>query len=322
MAASALVLLNRLLAKARFRHLQVLVRLAELGSVKRTAESIGMTQPAVTQLLADLESLLEVQLFHRHARGVMPTAVCRDLLPLAQQSLFGLSAVAEAVVERAQSGQGVVRILASTAAINGLLARALPTFSARFPGIQLHVREAEVHAQFQAIARQEVDLGLCRQSGVIPQGWHFTALMDDEFVVVCSPRHPLARRKRVSWDDLARATWLITPVDSAARHRLDELCERLGVSVKQSQVITRVTSMTWAMLQQQDLLTLVPASVFFQLREVGQLVALRLPERLPFEPLGMVLPLRDVALATQTVADFLTGHCKNKHECSPSSPCQ
>ena len=314
MAASALVLLNRLLAKARFRHLQVLVRLAELGSVKRTAESIGMTQPAVTQLLADLESLLEVQLFHRHARGVMPTAVCRDLLPLAQQSLSGLSATAEAVVERAQTGQGVVRILASTAAINGLLVRALPELSALHPGIQLHVREAEVHAQFQAIARQEVDLGLCRHSTVIPQGWAFAPLMDDEFVVVSSPQHPLTRRKKVSWNDLAQATWLITPVDSAARHKLDELCQRLGVSVRQSQVITRVSSMTWAMLQKQDLLTLVPASVFGQLREAGQVVALNLPERLPFEPLGMVLPVRDVSAATRTVADFLTRYCQSSRQ--------
>ena len=309
MAASALVLLNRLLAKARFRHLQVLVRLAELGSLKRTAESIGMTQPAVTQLLADLETLLEVQLFHRHARGVMPTAVCRDLLPLAQQSLSGLSATAEAVVDRAQRGQGVVRILASTAAINGLLVRALPALSQQYPGLQLHVQEAEAHAQFQAIARQEIDLGLCRDSAVIPQGWTFVPLMDDEFLVVCAPDHPLARIKKVTWRDLAQATWLITPVDSAARHKLDELCQRLGVSVRQSQVITRVTSMTWAMLQQQALLTLVPASVFRQLRDAGQVVALRLPERLPFAPLGMVLPMRDVAVATRTVADFLLSHC-------------
>jgi DNA-binding transcriptional LysR family regulator len=309
MAASALVLLNRLLAKARFRHLQVLVGLAELGSVKRTAESIGMTQPGVTQLLADLETLLEVQLFHRHARGVMPTSVCRDLLPLAQQSLSGLSATAEAVVERAQMGQGVVRILASTAAINGLLVRALPALSQQYPGIQLHVHEAEAHSQFQAIARQEIDLGLCRESSVMPQGWNFMPLMDDEFLVVCAPDHPLTRKRAVTWRDLAQATWLITPVDSAARHKLDELCQRLGVSVRQSQVITRVTSMTWAMLQQQDLLTLVPASVFRQLRDASQVVALRLPERLPYAPLGMVLPLRDVAVATRTVADFLLNHC-------------
>ena len=48
--------------------------------------------------------------------------------------------------------------------------------------------------------------------------------------------------------------------------------------------------------------------------EAGQVVALNLPERLPFEPLGMVLPVRDVSAATQTVADFLTRYCQNTRQ--------
>ena len=71
----ATVLLNRLLARGKFRHIQVLLRLAELGSVQRTADAIGLTQSSVTQTLAYLESLLEVRLFERHARGVTPTQV-------------------------------------------------------------------------------------------------------------------------------------------------------------------------------------------------------------------------------------------------------
>jgi DNA-binding transcriptional LysR family regulator len=51
---SATVLRNRLLTRARLRHWQVLVRVAELGSVRRAAEAVGMTQPAVTHVLADL----------------------------------------------------------------------------------------------------------------------------------------------------------------------------------------------------------------------------------------------------------------------------
>ena len=79
-------------------HLQVLLRLAELGSVQRTADTIGMTQSAVTQTLAYLENLLETRLFNRHARGVRPTAACLDLLPVARQVLQGLMEGAEVVV--------------------------------------------------------------------------------------------------------------------------------------------------------------------------------------------------------------------------------
>lgn len=318
MPNSALVLLNRLLAKARFRHLQILVRLAELGSVKRTAESIGMSQPAVTQLLADIERLLGVELFHRHARGVLPTAACRDLLPLARQSLAGLSASAEAVAERALPGRGVVRVWATTAAINGLLVRAVPAFNRRHPEVQLHVKEAEIQDQFLGIGRQELDIGFCRESTVVPQGWHFVPLMADEFVVACAPDHPLAHRRRIAWRTLARQTWLISPVDSAARHRLDELCASFEVPPPQCQVITRVTAMTWALLQPGHLLTLVPASVFRQLFAAGQLVKLSLERPLPFADLGMVLPSRDVAPATSQLADFLVRFAAGAREPTPA----
>lgn len=313
MTVKAQVLLNRLLAKARFRHLQVLVGLAEVGSVKRTAEVVGMTQPAVTQLLADLEGLLEVQLFHRHARGVLPTAACMDLLPLAQQSLAGLSASAELVAERAQLGKGLVRIWGSTAGINGLLVRALPAFNQRFPDIQLHVQESEMHAQFMGMSRLQVDLGICRQSEVLPEGWHFTPLLEDEFVVVCAPHHPLAAKRRVRWSEVEKATWVISPVSSAARHQLDELFAGFSQPVRLSQVVTRVSAMTWAMLQAQEVVTLAPASVFRQLQQAGQLVALPMASRLPMQPLGMALPLRDVPTATRCVADFLTDYCQREH---------
>ena len=72
MADTATQLLNRLLARGKFRHVQVLLMIAELGSVQRTADRIGMTQSSVTKTLASLESLLDTQLFLRHARGVLP----------------------------------------------------------------------------------------------------------------------------------------------------------------------------------------------------------------------------------------------------------
>jgi len=97
MHPSATALLNRLLVRGKFRHIQVLLKLAELGSIQRTAESIGTTQSAVTQTLAYLEQMLETPLFHRHARGVQPTLACIELLPVGRQLLEGLFESAEVI---------------------------------------------------------------------------------------------------------------------------------------------------------------------------------------------------------------------------------
>jgi hypothetical protein len=59
MPINSQVLLNRMLAKLRIRHIQAMVKLAELGSVNRTAQALGLSQPAITLLLADLERLMD-----------------------------------------------------------------------------------------------------------------------------------------------------------------------------------------------------------------------------------------------------------------------
>jgi len=138
----ASTLLNRLLSRGKFRHVQVLLQLAELGSVQRTADAIGMTQSAVTQTLAYLERLLDVRLFERHARGVRPTPACTDLLPVARQLMLGMADVAGAVDARRRQGLGFVRVLASVSAIHGVLVDALPAFAQAQPAIRVQLAEA------------------------------------------------------------------------------------------------------------------------------------------------------------------------------------
>ena len=118
MAESSSVLLHRLLARGKFRHVQVLLRLAELGSVQRAADAIGVTQSSVTQTLAYLEDLLGTPLFQRHARGVRPTAACRDLVPIARQIVAGLGEAVDTVSARRRQGSGTVRLVASASATN------------------------------------------------------------------------------------------------------------------------------------------------------------------------------------------------------------
>ena len=82
MHPSATVLLNRLLIRGKFRHIQVLLKLAELGSIQRTAESLGITQSAVTQTLAYLEEMLETAAVPAtRARRAADARMHRSLLP-------------------------------------------------------------------------------------------------------------------------------------------------------------------------------------------------------------------------------------------------
>jgi DNA-binding transcriptional LysR family regulator len=305
MATGATLLLTRLLARARLRHLALFVKVAELGSLKRAAEAMHLSQPAATQLLADLERLVEVPLFERHSRGVRITAAGRALLPVTRRSLDALADGTEALATVRREGEGRVRLAAITAGISGLLVRALPVFAREAPALRIHVEESDADRCAEQLVRHDVDLALCREPPVLPAGCRFSPLLADDFVVACGPAHPLARRRRVAWSTLARERWLLPPVQSAARRAFDERMATLGTVPPSSPVVTRVSSLTWALLQGDRLLTLVPYGVVRQLVEAGQLNLVDATPPLPFAPLGLLIPQTGVTMATETFVAFL-----------------
>lgn len=305
MQHSASTLVNRLLARGKFRHVQVLLKLAELGSVLRTADAIGMTQSSVTQTLAYLEALLGVRLFERHARGVRPTPACTDILPVARQLMLGVAESAEIIVARQKQGEGMVRMVASASAVNGLLLDALPEFSRQHPSIQVHLREAEGEDQLLAIMRSEVDLVACRRPPVIPEGWEFRAVRADRLVVVCRADNALARRRKLQWAELATQRWALLPTGLAARSRFDELWSALPPGPAAHPVVTRSLPLLWQLVCSENLLALVPLNLARPLLNSGELAQLRIDVPGPMEPIGVLQPLFAMTQAASVLSGYL-----------------
>jgi len=290
---SAAVLMNRLLARGRFRHLQVLLALVELGSLQRAAAAIGVTQSSVTQTLSYLEGMLELPLFVRHARGVHPTPACLDLVPVARQLVRGLSESAEVVSARQRRGSGTVRVLASASANNSLLDVLLAYCRAR-PKLVVHLREAENEDQLLAVARGEVDLVACRRPATVPERWMFHPVLADRLVVACGPNHPVLRKaRRHDWNGLSGEHWLLAPSDSIARRHFDVVAARMRREPRVHPLVTRVLSVLLAALQQEDLLLMLPYGVIRPYVDAGELAVVPTKESIALESLGLMLPVQD-----------------------------
>lgn len=305
MPHSASVLHNRLLARCKFRHVQVLLKVAELGTLQRAAEAIGITQSSVTQTLAYLEGLLEIPLFERHARGMRPTPACRDLLPVARQLMLGLSLGAETVAARQQRGHSTVRIAASMAATHGLLVDSLPQLVKRMPGITVHLTEAEGEDQLLAIARGEVDVVACRRPPVIPEAWVFVPLVEDRFAVLCRPDHPLAGCRGVSWAELAEQTWVVSPVGVPGRESFDALAASFPQPPHTYPVITRSIAMIRWVLRHENVLAYLPFTFVRPLIEAGEMAEVEVRPRVDIEPLGLLLPSAGLSEAAESLTSFL-----------------
>lgn len=303
----ATVLRQRLQTRARLRHVLAFVKVAELGTTHKAAAAVGATQPAVTQLVSELEQLLDATLFLRHARGMSLTAVGHELLPAARRMLLALDDLAERTAALTDRSTAVLRIAATGGALAGLVAPRLPSFNALHPEVLLQVQEVGPTELSALLPRHEIDLAFARAPAVVQAGWHFAPLLEDHYVVVAGPGHPLAGGPAVPLEALRSQTWLVLPMDSEARLAFERLFE--PESPPLCQVSGRVPSVLLAMLRSGPLLTLLPRSVVNQLLETGQVITLPLQdvELAPLAPIGIYLPQAGVGRAALALHDHLSG---------------
>lgn len=288
-APSASTLLNRLTAKAKFRHMLILVKLAELGSMRRAAASVSMTQPAVSQLVLELENLLETQLFFRHARGVRPTEVTEELLPIARRTLQALEDGAERISSKLQRQSGIVRVSASPAAINGLVQEAITSFPHNHADVQIQIFEANNSDPLLAVSEDTADVILTREPHVVPKEWVFQSVMDDALIIVGGNKHPLRGEAAVSLETLGEQTWLMNRVGSVARNYLEELTLRNGWSNdKRCFVTMHIPDLTLRMLATGKYLTIIPRSVAQPWLVDGDVVQISPELSVSIPPLGAV----------------------------------
>ena len=88
-------LLRRLQGRLKMRHLQLLLQIRQHGSLTRVAEQLATTQPAITNMLGELESMFDTRLFQRSARGMTPTPMGEVVLSYASMMLNSLDRLAE-----------------------------------------------------------------------------------------------------------------------------------------------------------------------------------------------------------------------------------
>lgn len=307
MNSSSEILRQRLLARGRLRHWLGFARTAELGSVRKAAQSIGIAQPALTHLLADMESLLGSPLFDRHARGMRLTRLGQELLPTARRVLGAVDNAAEQAAALQSKSQQVVRLGAIGGAVSGLLLPALSMLTKRYPALMVQLVETDTAQLDHLVAHREIDIALCRAPELLPQDWRFESLLNDQFVVVAGAQHSMAREQRISLAKLRLQTWLAMPTGSAARAMFDSLFPRNVPPL--CQVSSRVPLVLWALLKAQPLLALVPASVARPLIQSGDLTELdierSLKRLLNMAPIGALVPEREPRMGVDALLNVL-----------------
>jgi DNA-binding transcriptional LysR family regulator len=221
--------------------LQMLVAVAETGNIAAAAEREHIATSALSRRLSELEHRLGAVLLNRSNKGVTLTAAGSALVRLARNVLTDLDEIYLQMQDFAGGRRGYVRLAATPSAVIQFLPAQLATFAEKFPEIQIQIKEDASANIPKAVAESVVD------AGVFVVGLHdpvhrspleIIPYQVDEQVVITPPKHLLARKKAVSFQETLDYSYVIMDLGNSV-HSLTTRAAEINNTLK---VRVRVTS--------------------------------------------------------------------------------
>jgi DNA-binding transcriptional LysR family regulator len=200
---------------------QAFIAIADHSGFQKAADALHISQTALTRRLQNLEAFLGVKLVERTTRSVALTTIGRDFLPQAQRLLTDLAAAIVEIRETGKAQRGDVCIACVPTAGVQYLPRIIQEYSAHYPNNRITILDHASSGVADAVLRRVAEFGIN-----IAESHHAdltsTALLQDQFALICRDDHALARRKRLPWKHLEPYPLIFAGDVSANRALLDQ----------------------------------------------------------------------------------------------------
>jgi LysR family transcriptional regulator, transcriptional activator of the cysJI operon len=226
-----------------FRHLQIFIKVCEVGNMTRAAKELYMTQPSVSQAIMELEKFYGARLFERlNHRLYLTTAgerlqsYARHILNLSEQAQKELSDLSQT---------GSVRIGASLTIGAYLLPGIVAFFRKTNPDVEVFTRVDNTSLIEKLLLEDQLDLGLVEGPVYSPHVVEefFT---EDQLVFISSPQHPLAQQRRWKVQDLAHQEFIIREAGSGTQDIFEHAMQEAGVSWKAAGIYNNIEAIKQA----------------------------------------------------------------------------
>lgn len=214
--------------KLSTRQIQAFVTIAAQSSFSQAANILGVTQPALSLLVREMERVLDLTLFDRNTRGVSLSRAGQDLLPLAERILSDLRRFEEASGEFANLSRGEVRIACSSVFAAGPLPVAIRKFGRDYPGIEVIIRDTAEQNLADLVRGGQVDFAIATEVETDPRLYQ-ELVLSDQMHVFFAPDHAFASQETIRWSELGETRLALLDRNSPLRHIVDRTAGRLGI---------------------------------------------------------------------------------------------
>ncbi|MDI6751510.1 MAG: selenium metabolism-associated LysR family transcriptional regulator [bacterium] len=211
-------------------HLQVFRALAKEKSFSEAAKILYLTQPAVSHQIRVLEEYLETKLFERKRGEVSLTEQGIILLKYAEQIINLYEQAEKEIADLTKTFRGRLRIGASTTIGQYLIPKIVGEFKERFTNIEIFLINANTKDIAIKLLADSIDLGLV-EGPVQEKDILVERFIEDELVVITSPKHPFARRTSIDKFELLKEPLIIREEGSGTRNIIEERLNEAKVAL-------------------------------------------------------------------------------------------
>lgn len=215
-----------------FDDLQAFAAVAEQGSFSRAASSLFRTQPAVSKRVAALEQELGTRLFDRIGHTIQLTEAGRALLPRARDLLIRMEDSRRAVTNLSGRVGGVLRLGTSHHVGLHRLPPALRAFNSRYPDVELDIHFMDSEAACQAVEHGDLEIAVVTLPLHPAAVLAMTPVWNDPLAVVVAGEHPLADKRRVRLEELARHKAILPATGTFTRQVLEQALQPSGLRLQ------------------------------------------------------------------------------------------
>lgn len=262
------------------RRLKALIELSRKRHMGAAANALGVSQPAISLMLRDIERDIGTTLFERGVRGLHPTQAGETVIWQLKLALNEIRIAADEVADMQGLKTGDIRVGVLSLGRTYVLPMAITHLLAKHPELRISTMEGSFEVQVAALRAGEIDfvLGALRPEEHC-KGLLREALMDDSMSIVCRAGHPLSLKNCVALSDTLEYAWALPLSGTPTRSLFETLFSKRKLPLPRVAVETADLSIIREVMLESDMLTLVSSHQYR--RELSAAMLVKLDLHLP-----------------------------------------
>ena len=254
---------RRLGSRLTLRDLQILINVVQFGSMAKAASHLGISQPSVSQAIADLEQAVGARLLDRSPHGVSPTAYGDIFLRRGLEAFDALRQGLRDVERLATPDVGDIWIGSSDTWLIGFIPAVIQRLARRHPNIVVHASDANASDfEFYKLRERKLDLIIGRvERSRVDDDLDVEVLYEEPFHVVVGASSSLPGRRKVTLSGLMNERWMFSEPSNIVTSLASGAFRANGLELPRASVRTASMCVFLPLLASGNYVTVLPDSV-------------------------------------------------------------